>query len=280
MTDEIQNAGMQKLQSVNLEMIKLFAEICRKHKLQYFALGGTLLGAVRHQGFIPWDDDVDMGMPRTDYEKFLKIAGTELTGRYRLRTIETDDEYRTYFCKIEDTSVTLVREFYAKNSVVKKNIYAWIDIMPIDGMPTEAHVFRKHHEKMLKARKMISFSLMDKCMGTGKTRSKKQMMIIKTGLKTGLYKAVDTIKAFRRFDNLCKKYSYESSALVGNTYGIYKEKEFVPKRVFGKGCMLPFEDTEICCPADYDTYLKHVYGNYMILPPEQERTGHEIEFGN
>ena len=75
-----ENSGMHRLQTVNLEMIKLFTEICRKYDLTYFALGGTLLGAVRHQGFIPWDDDVDMGMPRPDYERFRKIAKKRTEG--------------------------------------------------------------------------------------------------------------------------------------------------------------------------------------------------------
>ncbi len=275
-----ENSGMHRLQTVNLEMIKLFTEICRKYDLTYFALGGTLLGAVRHQGFIPWDDDVDMGMPRPDYERFRKIAKKELKGKFRLRTIETDDEYRTYFCKIENTEVKLIREFFDKDSVVKKQVYAWIDIMPIDGMPKEADEFRKHHARILRARKMVAFSLMDKCMGTGKERSKKDMLIIRTGLKTNCYKLVNPLKAFRKFDGLCRKYPYEKSAIAGNTYGIYKEKEFVPKKVFGKGCMLPFEDIELRCPQDYKAYLKSVYGNYEVLPPEDERRGHEIEFAD
>ncbi len=280
-----ENSSMQRLQSVNLEMIKLFTDICRRHNLTYFALGGTLLGAVRHQGFIPWDDDVDMGMPRPDYEKFLKIAREELPqaapeGRYRLRTIELDDDYRTYFCKIEDTQIKLLREFFSRDSVEKKSIYAWIDIMPIDGMPAESDKFRRHHQRMLRARKQIAFSLMDKCMGTSKKRSKQQMFIIRTGLKTRIFKLVNPVKAFRRFDALCRKYPYAVSSLAGNTYGIYKEREFVPKKVFGQGCMLPFEDTMICCPEDYDGYLKHVYGDYQKLPSKEEQAGHEIEFSD
>ena len=278
-----ENSSMQRLQAVNLEMIKLFIDICRRHDLTYFALGGTLLGAVRHQGFIPWDDDVDMGMPRPDYEKFLKIAKEELpqaepAGRYRLRTIETNDAYRTYIAKIENLDVKMARQFYTRQGIAKKEIFAWIDVMPIDGMPEETALLKDHNEAILQAKRKLSLSLLDKNMGTSKKRSKKELLIIQAGLKTGAFKLLNVEKMFQKFDGLCSRYSYEEAAVVGNTYGVYKEKEFVKKEIFGNGRMYPFEDIEICCPEDSDAYLKHVYGDYTILPPEEARGGHEIEF--
>lgn len=278
------NKNLQRLQQTNLEMIKLFIQICEKHSLQYFAVGGTLLGAVRHQGFIPWDDDVDLGMPRPDYERFLQIAQAELesaepAGRYRLRSIDIDEEdYRTYICKIEDTEVKLLREYYSKNGVEKKRLNAWIDIMPLDGMPEEQDAFRQHLEAVLKTRKRMAAAMMDKCMGTSMKRSKKAMLIIKLGLKTGAFKLLNVEKLFHKFNSLCKQYPYETAKVVGNTYGVYKEREFVPKEVFGAGRLWQFEDIQICGPEDTDAYLTHVYGDYMQLPPVEARGGHEVEF--
>lgn len=278
-----ENKSLQRLQQTNLEMIKIFIQICAKHQLQYFALGGTLLGAVRHQGFIPWDDDVDLGMPRPDYEKFLQIAPDELAnlepqGRYRLRTIDVDDDYRTYIAKIENVDVKMVRQFYTKDGVADKQIFAWIDVMPIDGMPADEAQLLTHNANILKAKKKVSLTLLDKNMGTSKKRSKKEMLIINAGLKTGAFKLLNVKKAFEAFDNLCKKYSYDESCVAGNTYGVYKEKEFVEKSIFGGGSFYPFEDMQIRCPKDADAYLKHVYGDYMQLPPEEARGGHEITF--
>ena len=281
-----ENKNLQKLQQTNLEMIKLFIQICEKYDLQYFALGGTLLGAVRHHGFIPWDDDVDLGMPRPDYEKFLKVAPEELkksepAGRYRLRTIDIDEEeYRTYICKIEDTQVKLLREYYSKDGVTKKRLNAWIDVMPLDGMPQEPDALKSHLEQVLKTRKRMAAAMMDKCMGTSMKRSKKAMIIIRIGLKTGAFKLMNVEKLFQKFNGLCQKYPYETSPVVGNTYGVYKEREFVSKEIFGKGSMHTFEDIQICGPEDTHAYLTHVYGDYMQLPPIEARGGHEIEFVN
>lgn len=279
-----ENKSLQRLQKTNLEMVKLFIRICENQNLQYFALGGTLLGAVRHQGFIPWDDDIDLGMPRDDYEKFLQVAEDELkkadpTGRYRLRTIDLDEEeYRTYIVKIEDTQVQLLREYYAKGGVTKKHLNAWIDIMPIDGMPQDPAARQKHLDLILKTRKRLAASMMDKCMGTSMKRSKKAMLFIRFGLETGAFKLLNTEKIFLKFNNLCKKYSYVTAKVVGNTYGVYKEREFVDKEIFGKGSLHTFEDIQICGPEDTHAYLTHVYGDYMQLPPIEARGGHEVEF--
>lgn len=278
------NKSLQRLQQTNLDMVKLFIQICEKHNLQYFALGGTLLGAVRHHGFIPWDDDVDLGMPRPDYERFLQIAKEEIAaahpaGRYRLRTIDMDEEdYRTYIVKIEDTEVKLLREYYAKGGVEKKRLNAWIDIMPIDGMPEDPEELSKHLDKVLTTRKRMAAAMMDKCMGTSMKRSKKAMLFIRFGLKTGAFKLLNVEKLFQKFNNLCKKYSYATAKVVGNTYGVYKEREFVAKEIFGKGSMHTFEDIQICGPENTHAYLTHVYGDYMQLPPVEARGGHEVEF--
>ena len=278
-----ENKDLQRLQEVNLEMVKKFIQICEKYGLRYYAVGGTLLGAVRHQGFIPWDDDVDLGMPRPDYEKFLQIADAELKqmepqGRYRLRTIETNEDYRTYIVKIEDTQVKLRREYYSKQGVEKKILNAWIDIMPLDGMPQEQAAFDAHLEAVLKARKRLAASMMDKCMGTSMKRSKKAMLIIRLGLKTGLFKLLNVDKSHQRFEALCKKHAYEDAPIVGNTYGVYKGREFVEREIFGQGALWTFEDIQLMGPQDADAYLRHVYGDYMQLPPVEARGGHEIEF--
>lgn len=272
------NSSLKHLQEVNLEMLKIFISICKKHNLCYYALGGTLLGAVRHGGFIPWDDDVDIGMPRPDYEKFLQIAPGELPRGYRLRTIDVDDDYRTYFVKVENTDVRIFREYYARNKVVKKAVYAWIDIMPIDGAPEGDADLVAHVRRLKRMRQMVSFSLLDKCMGTGKKRSRRQKLLMKFGLRTGIYHILPTKKMFLKFDRECRKYPYEVSKRIGNPYGVYGVREFVDRAVFGRGAELEFEDIVIHVPEDYAGYLTSIYDNYRELPSKEERIGHSVEF--
>jgi lipopolysaccharide cholinephosphotransferase len=270
--------SLKELQAVNLAMIRLLDEICGRYGLTYYALGGTLIGAVRHQGFIPWDDDVDIGMPRPDFEQFLKVAPAALPEGYRLRTIHTSDAYRTYMVKIENTSVSFYREFYARNTVVEKPICAWIDVMPIDGMPGDRRQFYRHLKRLKTARQMISLSLLDKNMGTSKKRSRKEMLVIRAGLRTGLYRLLNPERMYARFERLCRKYSVTDAPILGNTVGIYGRREFVRREVFGTPVRRKFEDLMIACPQDTDAYLRHVYGDYMTLPPEADRHTHEIRF--
>ncbi|MBO5987370.1 MAG: LicD family protein, partial [Lachnospiraceae bacterium] len=107
------NSELRKLQLTILELLKLFKEICEKHHLRYFMVGGTMLGAIRHQGFIPWDDDLDVGMPRPDYEKFIKIAKQELPAGFLFLNYKQDEKYKRYFSRIVDQNVEI---YNASNS--------------------------------------------------------------------------------------------------------------------------------------------------------------------
>ena len=127
---------LRQLQLVELDILKQFLEICEKHALTYYMLGGTLLGAVRHKGFIPWDDDIDIGMPRPDYEKFLKLATYDLKPPYQLHTLfQNRGEYNYYYARVENPETRVLR----KMAIEDVHIPAWIDVFPLDGVPNDAH---------------------------------------------------------------------------------------------------------------------------------------------
>ena len=127
------NSELRKLQQVELGIIKVFSDICEKYGLRYYLVGGTMLGAVRHHGFIPWDDDMDVGMPRPDYERFAKIVQNELPSGYQFLNYKKDSTYKRYFSRLVDVSVKVYNASNTKTITES----AWLDIFPFDGMPTK-----------------------------------------------------------------------------------------------------------------------------------------------
>ncbi|MFQ9742223.1 MAG: phosphorylcholine transferase LicD [Slackia sp.] len=128
------DSNLRKLQLTELALMRDFDRMCKKHGLRYYLLGGTLLGAVRHGGFIPWDDDVDLCMPREDYMRFLEIAPAELAGKpgIGLVSVYSDEAYRQGMAKITDSSVQVIN----RSANEERHEEAWIDIIPMDGFPT------------------------------------------------------------------------------------------------------------------------------------------------
>ena len=126
------NHELRQLQLVELDIMALFRSICEKHHLRYFMVGGTMLGAIRHKGFIPWDDDMDVGLPRTDYEKFIQIAPAELPEGYDFLNYKLQSDYNRYFSRLVDTRVSVYNASNSKTIIE----HAWLDIFPLDGMPT------------------------------------------------------------------------------------------------------------------------------------------------
>ena len=124
--------NIELLHKVDMRIVKAVVEICEKYNLKYYMLGGTMLGAIRHKGFIPWDDDIDLGMPRSDYEEFLKVAQSEFEDNLKLVNYKTDLNYQYYITRILDTETKVEEERIGNDN---KYTHASIDIFPIDGTP-------------------------------------------------------------------------------------------------------------------------------------------------
>ena len=254
---------LRQLKAVELKMLIAFIEICQKHQLRYFLLGGTLLGAVRHGGFIPWDDDIDVGMPRPDYEKFLQIAPTELTADYFLQNHQSDPEYPQCFSKIRDSSTTFI-ETSCKNLHINHGVY--IDIFPLDGCPEQSKI-KKYYQSIKLRQIRISNSLYlpsQNLQSLAKNLIRRFTVLRYPNLK----------KTIRLQDEAYKKYSYDASESVANYGGAWGMKEIMPRSYFGKGVSGTFEGITVTLPEKYDAYLTHCYGDYMTPPPPEQQVGH------
>lgn len=259
---------LAKLQKLELEMMKEFIKICDKHKLTYFIVGGTLIGAVRHKGFIPWDDDIDVAMPRPDYDKFIIIAQKELPEGLFLQSYQTDKKYRYNFAKIRNTN-TYILEKATQYSNINHGIY--IDIFPIDGIKERKGKIAKSVPNKIRALWVKEFFIA-RASEIHKFRAKHFFKDLLVNLIAIIFLPFNIHNWLNRsIDKSLKKVAYGESAFAGSYFGRYFIKEVMPIDYYGKGTLLQFEDIQVNAPIQYDDYLTRIYGDYMKLPPKEKQ---------
>ena len=265
--------ALRKLQLAELEIYKQVADICDRHHITYYMSAGTFLGAVRHKGFIPWDDDMDMRVPRPDYERLLEALREELPEPYALRHYTWDKSYHRYFAKVENRNV----RFRRTHTVKTQETNAWIDIFPLDGMPKNSLRARLRKIRLMTVKLWMQLSVFDEIIDIKKKRSAYEKLLIFIAMHTPLQKHISWDRMWKRMDRALKAYPPEKSDVWMNFFSSYKFRDIMPKTVYGSGRKYPFEDTELNGPEDYDAFLKQLYGDYMQLPPEDAQNKHFID---
>ena len=268
---------IQVIQKKELAIFKEFIRVCEKHQLTYFALGGTLLGAVRHQGFIPWDDDIDIGMPREDYNKLMSLDPSEFNFPYKLVNEKNTPSFTKAFMNLQDSTTKILMTY----SNVAHEESLWIDIFPIDGLPSNPIKKYLHEKRYLFSRMMVQLSQFNKIVNQNKeNRPSLEKLIIKIAEIINIEKVLSYPFWQKNYISTISKYGM-MEGYAGNYTGAYKLRELVPTDYFGNGDLLPFEDIMIKVPEKYHKYLTAIYGdNYMQLPPEEKRVPHQYTIIN
>jgi len=263
---------LKKLQRTQMMILKDVAEICKKNNLRYYMIGGTLLGAVRHKGFIPWDDDMDIVMFRKEYNKLFEIIKTNYSEKYFVQRFESDSNYTRYIMKIRLNGTKHVE---AGVSDVEMHQGIYIDIFPVDYLKNAGIIthIRGGMVRVLFAYKNIRHRHNHY---TGIKRIIAEPMYLLT-------KIIPEKFVNRLFEIVYECDNNKNCKFVTNFASRYKwKKQMFPIEYYNKGIPLTFEDTTFIAPKKYKRILKRLYGNYMALPPEEKRIAHdiiEIDFG-
>ncbi|MCQ2538621.1 MAG: LicD family protein [Lachnospiraceae bacterium] len=260
---------LREIQLKQLELLVETVRLCNKYDIPYYLIGGTLIGAVRHKGFIPWDDDIDVAIPRPSYERFIKIARTELDKKYILEHYSTTEGYGEYLLHITDPNVII-----SVNKVKNIESGVYIDILPIDGIPSEPVRLFFYKLQILKFRALAGLVNIDSI--RDKERTGIEKLIIAFGKMTRIGKLLNLKKIRKKTDEYVQQFSFDECEKVGTIFGNYGFHEIVPKDFFGKGVEVTFEGKKFIGPSRTHEYLQHMYGDYMSPPPESERIGHHV----
>ena len=272
--NKFDNSELRSLQLVILNIGRIFAEICERHHLRYYMVGGTMLGAIRHKGFIPWDDDMDVAMPRPDYEKFIEIVRDELPTGYTFLNYKQDADYMRYFSRIVDKNVRVTNASNTKKLVEN----AWLDIFPLDGMPRTVPGRMIHFWHLTAWRFFYHASCFKQLVNLRRPgRPKYQQLLIKFMQTTHIGANLDTKKLMARIERLLLKYPYDKAKYMVSLFGAYMTREIVDKKLLGEGEMYSFETLKLRGPEQYDAFLTHFFGDYMTPPKDADKDKHNIQ---
>ncbi len=254
------NPQTKELQRVILGILKAIDKVCKEHGLRYYLIAGTMLGAVRHKGFVPWDDDADVALPRKDYDILLANANKWLPEEYELVSNQTDPHYPYAFARIQDKRTTYIlrRHFDFIGGLP-------VDVFPLDGMVENTLRRRIHYLQYYLFDKVKYFNLVDPYKHGRGLRS----IFVKL-----MHNMFNTEHLHKHLDEIQREFSTDGSSLIAD-HDNRPQRGILPKEVYGKPQPVCFEDTVLMGVEQPDVYLRYCYGDYMQypkdLPPQNYR---------
>ena len=248
--------------AVQLDLLNELLEVCKKHDIKVIVFAGTILGAVRHCGYIPWDDDIDVALDRENYEKLLKVAPSEFKDPYFLQTGINDRRFFLNYARLRNSSTTCIISW---NKSEEYNNGMYIDVFVLDGYPEN----EKDYNHFIKKKERMEWWLKFYGQIEEQTGVRK---CIKSVVRF-FYKMITNYNAsFDKYNDFLQKYSKSSRKIGLMTHGDYFRKRYwLYREELENIVYLNFETLKVPVPANYDAILKRTYGNYMEFPPVEKR---------
>ena len=271
MSESYTTEELKKIQSLELEALHTIITVCEKCNIEYFLVGGSVLGAIRHDGFIPWDDDIDVGMTRDNYRRFLKEAPQLLPEKYYLQTPYNGDKNPYFYSKLRINGTKFVE--YC-NRQINMHHGVFVDIFPFDEVPDEEQLNKEQFEKVQKLIRLFSFRQVPDI--------SEKPITIPDKLKSIFRRSIHFASIVIPYDYLAQKLEKEITKYNGTEQKALACLNF-PKRKVNyilKTDLYPltshnFDGVSANVPYNYDAYLRTQYNNYMELPPKEQRFGHK-----
>lgn len=253
--------NVEEVKAIQIDILEAVAAFCEENQIKYWLNSGTLIGAIRHKGYIPWDDDIDIGMLREEYEKFLKLFNKS-NSKYRFDCFELNDEFPYPYGKVFDTDTVL---YEPDTNGLKQSIN--IDVFVIDNAPDDDMEVKKMYKRRHRLRYMFVFSQSKRILPGDPMINR----IAKT-LVHSLLSVTSSKKYIKKMIENTKRYNNTETKRVGDFTGY--AKVVTDRSVFDSFIDVTFEGKQYKAPVGYDVWLKEIYGDYMSLPPVEERITH------
>lgn len=251
----MQTINIEEQKTIQKNILDEVVAFCEKNEIRYFLAYGTLLGAIRHKGYIPWDDDIDIHMPRPDYERFIELYNREKDSEYKVVSHELDRRYEVPFAKIYRKG-TIVNEFFYKQSVFG----VYVDIFPIDGIKSKWQAYI--------CGQCVRFMYIKTMIFCKSQTFARKARLFTTKMILLPFSSHFILKSMRR---IATRHNYEDCGQVCSFGSRTAMRELLPRDVFDNYVTVTFEGKEYRAPKGYEKYLTQKYGDYMQLPPEDRR---------
>ncbi len=257
---------LNELQKKLLETFSWLVKYLEENNLRYYMICGTMLGAVRHEGFIPWDDDIDIAMPRKDYDRFIELMKNPIE-HYVVESYKTGNKDYCYSsAKFYDLETTMIEQ---KKRKVKRGVY--IDIFSLDGIGNTLEESYANYKKIDRANMLLE-------MKTAKRR-KGRVWWKNLASVLGYILPVSSQRLIRKIDKLCAEHDFDDYNYVGHLKSSARKDEILLKELYGTPTLYNFEGLKVYGPEKYDEYLTALFGDWRKLPPEEKRvSNHEFVY--